>query len=356
MKAKSQLMKWSSVLSLTATLLLASFAASQSYSVTDLGSLDAGGVVDVSFAYGINRFGHVAGSSYTALALHAFLWTKPQGMQDLGTLGGSTSIAYAINDSGTVVGQADLANGDVHAFSWTQSGGMQDLGTLGGHESAAFAINDAGEIVGESYPANGVAPHAFLWCKQHGMRDLGTLGGATSQARGINNLGEVVGDSATTGGVHTHAFLWTASKGMQDLGTVKSWDPSYANGINNLGQVVGYAGLTQLYTYTYGLLWTQNQVMKTVGFLESGTQSFGFGINLAGQAVGSFNNAGGFSYAFVWTGSTGMQDLNQLIPANSGWILGPATAINLVGQIVGSGPVLINGNYTNHAFLLTAEN
>src|ERR1022692_4574527 len=61
-------------------LMLTSLAAGQRYSVTDLASLDPGGVVDVSFANGINRFGHVAGSSYTALHLHAYLWTKPQGM------------------------------------------------------------------------------------------------------------------------------------------------------------------------------------------------------------------------------------------------------------------------------------
>jgi len=336
-------------------LMLTPLAASQTYTVTDLGSLDAGGVVDVSYANGINRFGHVVGSSYTALSLHAYLWTKPQGMQDLGTLGGSTSIAYAINGSGTVVGQADLANGDQHAFSWTQSGGMQDLGTLGGHESAAFGINDAGQIVGESYPANGVAPHAFLWSKEHGMQDLGTLGGNTSEARAINNVGQVVGDSAITGGVNTHAFFWSQSSGMVDLGTMKSYDPSYAYGVNDIGRVVGYSGVTQLFTYTYGFLWTQNKGLKPLGFLEGGIQSFAFGINFFGEVAGSFNDSQGFSYAFSWTESGGMQDLNKQIPANSGWILSQASAINVGGQIVGSGPVLINGNYTNHAFLLTPQ-
>jgi probable HAF family extracellular repeat protein len=333
-------------------LILTSLAAGQSYSVTDLGSLDAGGVVDVSYANGIDRFGHVVGSSYTALSLHAYLWTKPQGMQDLGTLGGSTSIAYAINDSGTVVGQADLANGDQHAFSWTQSGGMQDLGTLGGHESVAFGINDAGQIVGESYPANGVAPHAFLWSKDHGMQDLGTLGGNTSEALAINNVGEVVGDSSTAAS-RIHAFVWSKAKGMQDLGTFASYDPSYAYGINEIGRVVGYSGVTQLFTYTYGFLWTQNKGLKPLGFLEGGIQSFAFGINFFGEVVGSFNDSQGISYAFSWTETGGMQDLNKQIPANSGWILSQAGAINIGGQIVGSGPVLINGNYTNHAFLLT---
>jgi len=333
--------------------MLTALAAGQSYTVTDLGSLNPGGAVDVSFANGINRFGHVVGSSYTPLGLHAYLWTTSQGMQDLGTLGGSNSVAYGINDSGTVVGQADLANGDVHAFSWTRSGGMQDLGTLGGHESAAFGINDAGEIVGESYPANGVASHAFLWSKEQGMQDLGTLGGNTAEALAINNAGEIVGFSSIAGSGYIHAFVWSKSKGMQDLGTIKSFDPSYAYGINDIGRVVGYAGTTEAFTYTYGFLWTADKGLKPLGFLDGGTQSFVFGINFFGEAVGSFNSSLGSSYAFRWNESQGMQDLNLLISTNSGWILSQALAINVGGQIVGSGPVLINGNYTNHAFLLT---
>jgi hypothetical protein len=34
-------------------------------------------------------------------------------------------------------------------------------------------------------------------------------------------------------------------------------------------------------------------------------------------------------------------------------MLNYGNAINNVRQIVGSGPVLINGNYTNHAFLMS---
>lgn len=43
-----------------------------------------------------------------------------------------------------------------------------------------------------------------------------------------------------------------------------------------------------------------------------------------------------------------MTDLNSLLPAGSGWVLGQATAINDLGQIVGFGS--INGQ--THAFLL----
>jgi hypothetical protein len=53
--------------------------------------------------------------------------------------------------------------------------------------------------------------------------------------------------------------------------------------------------------------------------------------------------------AFVWSREKGMQDLNTLIPSNSGWTLTMATAINVRGQITGEGD--INGQ--QHGFLLT---
>ena len=71
-----------------------------------------------------------------------------------------------------------------------------DLGTLGGPHSNAYAINDSGQVVGWSYVASGKM-HAFLWTLKEGMRDLGTLGGADSVAKSINYQGQVVGNSDT---------------------------------------------------------------------------------------------------------------------------------------------------------------
>src|SRR5919109_581630 len=67
---------------------------------------------------------------------------------DLGTLGGTSSEAVAMNASGQVVGAASTA-GDLqrHAFSWTQASGMVDLGTLGGGFSTARDVNASGQVV-----------------------------------------------------------------------------------------------------------------------------------------------------------------------------------------------------------------
>src|SRR5215468_2574786 len=80
-------------------------------------------------------------------------------VHDLGTLGGLSSYATAINAAGHIVGSSDLTDGTSHAFLY-DSGGMHDLGTLGGPASYAAAINAAGQIVGWSSIPDGTS-HAF---------------------------------------------------------------------------------------------------------------------------------------------------------------------------------------------------
>jgi probable HAF family extracellular repeat protein len=355
MKTPAFSLKRSSLAMLLAAVLAPTLASGQSYTIANLGSLDPTGPVDASYANGLNGLGDVVGSSYVEMSLHAYLWTRQQGMQDLGTLGGDNSTAYSVNDFRTVVGQTQLANSDIHAFLWTKIGEMQDLGTLGGSESVAYGINNLGQVVGESYSTNSVVAHAFLWTQQNGMEDLGTLGGSTSTAYAINNRGEVVGTSSIEGDTNTHAFMWSKNKGMTDLGTIQSYNPSYAFGVNDLGQVVGYAGTTDLYTNTYGFLRNNGQTLTRLGCLDGGTQSFAYGINVSGEIIGSFNAASGAPHAFRWTLGKGMQDLNLLILPKSGWTLNQANAINNANEIAGSGPVYTDGGLVNHAFLLTPQ-
>jgi probable HAF family extracellular repeat protein len=158
-------------------------------------------------------------------------------MQDLGTLGGTSSFALDVNESGQVVGQSTTASNVGHAFLWTSGQGMQDLGTLGGTSSFAWSINNAGQVVGWSTRAGDPERRAFLWTPGLGMRDLGTLGGTSSDARGVNDAGQVVGQSTTAGVPAPHGFLWTDAGGMEDLYPVTGI--TSATAINNYGQVVG---------------------------------------------------------------------------------------------------------------------
>ncbi len=194
-----------------------------------------------SVATGVNDSGAVVGFSYnSANQQHAFLWTQAAGMQDLTPNLTSTSgaTATAINSSNQVVGYY-YPNGSrlPVGFSWTQAGGLQDLGPSG---TLVEAINDSGTIVGQAPNASGYK-HAFAWTQAAGMKDLGTLGGTVSTALSVNKNGWVVGTSLTNSGTgQLHAFLWTPTGGMQDLtilsGLVKSLQP-YSVQVNDYGVV-----------------------------------------------------------------------------------------------------------------------
>jgi probable HAF family extracellular repeat protein len=68
--------------------------------------------------------------------VHAFLLTRTDGMQDLGTLGGNISEGAAINASGQVAGSSSTAAHQSRAFRYTRGVGMVSLGTLSGGDSS----------------------------------------------------------------------------------------------------------------------------------------------------------------------------------------------------------------------------
>jgi len=127
-------------------------------------------------------------------------------VHDLGTLGGTSSVAFGINARAQVVGSSTD-----HAALWTVTPTgvtVQDLGV-----GTAHGINDQGQVVGDATTASG-EDHAALWTVTPTgvtVLDLGTLGGNISGADGINARGQVVGISTTSTAPAgpEHAVLWT---------------------------------------------------------------------------------------------------------------------------------------------------
>ncbi len=112
----------------------------------------------------------------------------------------------AINQHGDVVGFAGdpaFVEGEIlHAFIWTKDNGIKALKPLRGRvpqhvDSEAYGINEAGQVVGVSCDAEQNDCRAVIW--DHGVypTDLNDLKGSYSAvlalAKDINNKGEITG-------------------------------------------------------------------------------------------------------------------------------------------------------------------
>ena len=90
---------------------------------------------------------------------------------------------------------------------------ITDLGTLGGSLSYAYGINDSGQVVGVSWITGNSTSHAFLYDGGN-MIDLNTLlptgsGWVLKSAYGINDSGQIVGYGSINGSSDERAFLMT---------------------------------------------------------------------------------------------------------------------------------------------------
>ena len=314
------------------------------YSIVDLGTL--GGTS--SHGYDLNNTRQVTGWSRTAgdTRTHAFMYDG-NGLQDLDTLGGNDSRGFDINESGQIVGYSHVTGNTATRGFLYDNGAMQDLGTLGGSSSQAFGINRNGDVVGYAHVAGDAARNAFLHDGTT-MNDLGTLGGSYAVGRSINDDGLVAGFGYISGDTAIHAFLYNGNT-MSDLGTLGGSE-SHGIDINNSGEIVGYSWLSgdierQAFVY-------DGTTMRGLGTL-GGSESYGFGINDVGHVVGeSFMIGDAVRRAFLYRDDE-MLDLCEIADCRlQGWdSLDRADNINNDGDIVGYG--YIEGE--QHAFLAIAN-
>jgi probable HAF family extracellular repeat protein len=317
----------------------------------------------------------VIGVMAVAAPAHALTYT----VTDLGALGGTDSLAWAINNYGQVAGYAATTEDEsIEGFLWTPttpnspSGSMLGLESLHGTGSWATSINAGGQVAGVSFEGEDedADEHATLWSPtmpngtSGTLHDLGTLGGTYSEAHGINDLGQVSGASDITGDGATHAFMWKpttpggSSGTMYDLGSLGGsftigWDVNASGAVTGGSDVPEDAG-------AHAFLWKPTTPNGTSGVMHDlgtlgGTDGEGSAINDSGLITGWAQTTDDEAYrAFLWSPTTpggvsgAMLDLGTLGGINSYGI-----AINAAGHVVGAAEVPAEVSNYSHAFLYT---
>ena len=332
------------------------------FTVTDLGTLLGG---QESAAYALNDRGQVVGWSDggtdnslmhqdpNLIHNHAVLWDGRK-VRDLGLLKGFPfSAGYGINHNGQIVGGWDV---NYHRGGGGPAGLLQNFVLRGGRMTIldnvtppylvyAKAINDSGEVAGttnDSGMVPGAPPsdyRAVLWTGSNVTMLPLPAGFTKAFALALNDTGLVVGTA--TGKNRHHAILWRKGAALDLDAALPADSFSEATGVNSMGQVVewGSGG---------AFLWQDGKKEAVEPLNRTYALTVPHSINDQGQIVGAAGYPPFHTHAFLWQkGKT--YDLNGLIPADAGWILQEARAINNHGQLVGWGT---HGG-KKHAFLLT---
>jgi probable HAF family extracellular repeat protein len=140
------------------------------------------------------------------------VWSAQDGVTLLPNLGGTWTVASAINNLGVVVGFGELADGTLHPFRWTASGGMEDLGLPPGATHAyARTVTKSGRIAvtAEFHDAatGDVTSRLFLLADGQWV-DLRPANLGSTYAGGINEKLQLAGSGMTGQTAGLNAIRW----------------------------------------------------------------------------------------------------------------------------------------------------
>ena len=256
-------------------------------------------------AYSINNNGQIVGTA----SKNAYIFDSTGGGGGTNLAPGEYGEARAINDNGWIVGDVSIMPLGVAArFSPSPK---TNLGTLGGSLSNAYAINNNGKIVGGAETSSSYYACIFDSTGGGANIGLGTLDGYnTSKAHSINNLDDIVGWAFKGSSSSFSAVLFDSTGGGANinLGALDySYNQSIALSINDRGQIVGSAFYSISSHGKVAVLFDptgqgNNIDLNTLVQPPSGWWlSSANCINNNGWIVGDMTNASGETHAFLLT-------------------------------------------------------
>jgi uncharacterized membrane protein len=299
----------------------------------------------VTQAAGLADNGDASGYSLDAQwVAHAVRWSNGQ----VSSLSTSNSSAAGMSSNGTIAGSQTGRRGG-QATTWFPSATLRPL--RGSAGAFASDVNSSGLAVGWSTNSTGDSV-AVRWDGGRAV-SLATGSGAPaiSLAFAVNDAGTIAGRGDFATAPFRRALKWT--------GTTMTVLPSLGAGVDSAGAIsssglITGAGLSSRDSKFHAVVWNGNTVTDLGLFGTLNTQ--GYGVNACGTVVGDalVQVVDEITDAVIWQGGGSAVSLETLLPANHGWDLHRAVAINDAGQIVGHG-------YRNNlpglrAFLMTPAN
>ena len=259
---------------------------------------------------------------------------------DLGTLGGTSSLAYGLNEAGNVVGVAEDADGISRAFVWSD-GTMTALPDLG-FGGVAYDINSSGNVTGAvdtgldyARPWDGRSSSVdsvALW--QSGqLVNLGSLGGIPrGEGRRLTDDGWIVGTASAPLPSVPEEDIWQRAfvalpgdSSLRDAGTFPGDIRSFIFDLNGAKQAPGFnvsdnrggPEATQAGLWQFDIDGSVQSITPLEPLAPAQT-SVALGINEVGEVVGRSATAAGQNVTVYWGAGQTSPELLPVMSENPG--------------------------------------
>ncbi|GAA2374282.1 hypothetical protein Cme02nite_03350 [Catellatospora methionotrophica] len=285
--------------------------------IIDLGVLPG---TTSSVATDLNEHGVIVGNSSGNSASRAVRW-KNGTMTDLGTLGGPTASATAINNNGWIVGNSNVDDyGTRHGFLWRPGQPMLDLDSLGS-DSFAADINDAGVVIGQYYDSE-LGFRGFRW-------ENGVMTTIENQAGGPDpDLRRFIPKQITGSGLIVGESQGQAARWVDGTVTLVGVPGAYCGGANAAGEVTASASLPTERAF----VWRADGTTRTLQMPSGTTRAWPTSINADGDAVGYGTSGHGTISRPVYWSETGVaHSLPSLVPDGHS----VAVRVNNASKVIG---------------------